>query len=51
LENTVGDRATPNKKNLALKPRSSLREEGNSHTSLIEVAEEFVDDKINKMMS
>jgi hypothetical protein len=37
---------------LALKPRSSLREGGNgSHTSLIELAEEFVDNEVDEVTS
>jgi hypothetical protein len=46
-EVVVGNRATQNKFFLALKPISSLQGEGNgSHTSLIELAEEFVDDEV-----
>jgi hypothetical protein len=39
-------------KNLALKPRSSLQGKGNgSRTSLIKLAEEFVDDEIDEVTS
>jgi hypothetical protein len=41
-----------NKKNLALKPRSSLQRGGNiSHNSLIKLAEEFVDDEVDEVIS
>jgi hypothetical protein len=40
------------KKILALKPRSSLQGEGNgSHTPLIELTEEFVDEEVDIIMS
>jgi hypothetical protein len=39
------------KKNIALKPRSSLQRGGNiSHNSLIKLAEEFVDDEVDEVM-
>jgi hypothetical protein len=48
----VGNRAMKKQKNLALKPRSSLQGGGNgSHTSLIKLAEEFVDDEIDVVTS
>jgi hypothetical protein len=49
---SVGDRATENKKILALKPSSSLQGGGNgSHTSLIELAEGFDDDEVHVVTS
>jgi hypothetical protein len=37
---------------LAIKPRSSLQGGGNgSHTSLIELAEDFIDDEVDVVMS
>jgi hypothetical protein len=48
----VEDRAMQNKKILAFKPRSSLQEGGNaSHTSLIKLAEEFVDAEVDVVTS
>jgi hypothetical protein len=48
----VWNRATQNKKFLTLKPRSSLQGGGNgSRTSLIELAEEFVDDEVDVVTS
>jgi hypothetical protein len=39
-----------NKRFLELKPRSSLQEGGNeSHTSLIELVEDFFDDEVNEV--
>jgi hypothetical protein len=52
LEHIVGDHAMRTKKFLALEPRSSLQGGGNgSRTSLIELAEEFVDDEVDVVTS
>jgi hypothetical protein len=52
FDTIVGNRATQNNFFLALKPRSNLQGGGNgSHTSLIELAEEFVDDKVDVVTS
>jgi hypothetical protein len=48
----VGDRATQNKKILALNTRSSLQGGGNrSRTSLIKLAREFIDKEVDVVTS